>query len=82
MTFKTTNVNYKPWEKKFNQQYTSKPTTNNVASDDLITVDCSANHKTPASYELMSACNCSKLFPLVSGTATIINNIASALIAA
>jgi len=59
-----------------------------MPSDDWIvklfisTLDCSANHKTPASYELMAACNCSKLLPFVSGTTTIINNIANALIAA
>jgi len=43
---------------------------------------CFANHQTPASYELMAACNCSKLLPFVSGTTTIINNIANTLIAA
>jgi len=48
----------------------------------ISTSHCSANHKIPASYELMAACNCSKLLPFVSGTTTIINNIASALIAA
>ena len=47
---------------------------------------CSSNfhqtRKSQTSYALMAACNCSRLLPLVSGTTTTINNIASALIAA
>jgi len=56
--------------------------SSNYRSSLFSTIHCSANQKTQASYELMAACNCSKLFPLVSGTAKIINNIANALIAA
>ena len=75
-------------ENEFNHQYRSKLTTNYLLlNHQFVDLFLSLPYtvlqvSTPASYELMAACNCSKLFPLVSGTATIINNIANALIAA